>query len=63
MSDPTYEPPSIKVLGSLSELTLQIIVPPGLPPRSGTKPGNYFDYPGSSEGNDTPPPPGYPGTS
>jgi len=45
-----YEKPSVTVLGEVTDLTM-----------SG-KPGIYFDFPGSSEGNKMPPPPGTPGT-
>lgn len=44
-----YEPPKVKVLGPISDLTQ-------------AKPGIYFDFPGSSEGNKNPPPNGAPGT-
>jgi hypothetical protein len=44
-----YEEPTVKVLGTVSDLTQ-------------SKPGIYFDMPGSSEGNSTPPAPGAPGT-
>ena len=46
---PHYESPTVKVLGPISDLTQ-------------SKPGIYFDFPGSSEGNTNPPPPGSPGT-
>jgi len=49
MTDKSYEAPSIKVLGGLSDLTQ-------------SKPGIYFDFPGSAEGNTNPPAPGAPGT-
>jgi hypothetical protein len=44
-----YEAPQITVLGEIADVTQ-------------TKPGIYFDFPGSSEGNKTPPAPGAPGT-
>lgn len=56
MAERRYETPDIRVLGDLSELTQT------LPTRGGSKPGIYFDYPGSSEGNSQIPPYGYPGT-
>jgi hypothetical protein len=46
---PHYEPPTVRVLGPISDLTQQ-------------KPGIYFDFPGASEGHKTPPQPGAPGT-
>lgn len=46
----SYEPPEVKILGSVTDLTL-------------AKPGIYFDAPGSLQGNSQPPPPGTPGTS
>jgi hypothetical protein len=46
-----YEAPRITVLGDITDMT------------QAGKPGIYFDFPGSSEGNNTPPPPGTPGTS
>ena len=51
MNEKNYEAPSIKLLGGLSDLT-QV-----------SKPGIYFDFPGSAEGAKTPPAPGTPGTS
>ncbi len=51
MSEKSYEAPSIKVLGGLSDLTQM------------SKPGIYFDFPGSAEGNTAPPAPGAPGTA
>ena len=45
-----YKSPAVKVLGPISDLTQ-------------SKPGIYFDFPGSSEGNNHPPAPGTPGTS
>jgi hypothetical protein len=51
MNEKTYEAPSIKVLGGLSDLTQM------------SKPGIYFDYAYSAEGNTVPPAPGAPGTS
>jgi hypothetical protein len=45
-----YEEPTVTVLGTVSDLTQG-------------KPGIYFDFPGSSEGNKTPPKPGTPGTT
>lgn len=50
MSDEVYEKPTVTVLGTVTDMT------------QGSKPGIYFDYPGSSEGNTSPPPPGTPGT-
>ena len=50
MTEKSYETPSIKVLGGLSDLTRM------------AKPGIYFDFPGSAEGSKTPPAPGSPGT-
>jgi hypothetical protein len=44
-----YKPPAVKFLGTISDLTQ-------------SKPGIYFDFPGSAEGNKTPPSPGSPGT-
>jgi hypothetical protein len=49
MTDETYEAPKITVLGDVTDMTQ-------------VKPGIYFDMPGSSEGNTTPPAPGTPGT-
>jgi hypothetical protein len=46
---PHYEPPKVKDLGRISDLTQ-------------SKPGIYFDFPGASEGNTNPPAPGAPGT-
>lgn len=46
---PGYEAPTVKVLGTITELTQ-------------AKPGLFFDFPGSSEGNDNTPAPGAPGT-
>jgi hypothetical protein len=45
-----YEAPKVQVLGTVSDLT------------QGSKPGVYFDFPGSSEGNKSFPPPNTPGT-
>ncbi len=50
MSEKNYEAPAIKVLGGLSDLTQM------------SKPGIYFDFPGSAEGNSVPPTTGSPGT-
>jgi hypothetical protein len=50
MSAKSYEAPNIKVLGGLSDLTQM------------AKPGIYFDFPGSAEGNTAPPATGSPGT-
>jgi len=47
---PQYEPPTVKDLGRVSDLTQ-------------SKPGIYFDFPGSAEGNTQKPAPGTPGTS
>jgi hypothetical protein len=44
-----YESPEVKILGSVTDLTL-------------AKPGIFFDGPGSQQGNTDPPPPGAPGT-
>lgn len=49
MADEAYSKPTVTVLGEVADLTL-------------SKPGIYFDFPGASEGNTTPPPPGAPGT-
>ena len=49
MREKSYEAPTVKVLGEVSDLTE-------------TKPGIYFDFPGSTLGNTSPPPPGAPGT-
>jgi hypothetical protein len=46
---PEYEPPKVKFLGPISDLTQ-------------AKPGIYFDFPGASEGSKAPPSPGAPGT-
>lgn len=46
---PQYESPTVKDLGRISDLTK-------------SKPGIFFDFPGSSEGNTKPPAPGAPGT-
>jgi hypothetical protein len=51
MSDQNYEAPKITVLGDVTDMTL-----------AGSKPGTYFDFPGSAEGNSQPPAPGAPGT-
>lgn len=45
-----YEPPAIAVLGTVADLTH-------------SKPGIFFDFPGSQQGNTDRPPPGTPGTS
>jgi hypothetical protein len=50
MADETYEAPQITVLGDVTDMTQ-------------AKPGIYFDFPGSAEGNKNVPPPGTPGTS
>lgn len=47
---PNYESPQVKVLGSITDLTQ-------------VKPGIYFDFPGSAQGDDRKPSPGKPGTS
>lgn len=44
-----YETPRLSVLGSVTDLTL-------------AKPGIFFDFAGSLEGNDQPPAPGTPGS-
>jgi hypothetical protein len=49
MASEAYEAPQITVLGDITDMTQ-------------AKPGIYFDFPGSAEGNSTPPPPGTPGT-
>ena len=41
MSDQTYEEPEIRVLGEVTDLTQM------------SKPGVFFDFPGSGEGNTT----------
>jgi hypothetical protein len=51
MADETYEAPQITVLGDITDMT-QV-----------GKPGIYFDFPGSAEGNKIPPTPGAPGTT
>ncbi len=50
MADERYEAPQITVLGDITDMTQ-------------AKPGIYFDFPGSAEGNSTPPNPHAPGTS
>jgi hypothetical protein len=45
-----YEAPEVKVLGTITDMTL-------------AKPGIYFDFGGSLQGNNEPPAPGTPGTS
>jgi hypothetical protein len=45
-----YEAPSVKVVGTVGELTQ-------------AKPGIYFDFQGSIQGNSVPPAPGTPGIS
>lgn len=49
MAEETYSKPMVTVLGEVTDLTQ-------------SKPGIYFDFPGASEGNSTPPAPGAPGT-
>ncbi len=49
MSHENYEAPTITVLGDVTDMTQG-------------KPGIYFDFPGSTEGNSAVPPPGAPGT-
>lgn len=49
MADDVYSKPTVTVLGEVTNLTQG-------------KPGIYFDFPGASEGNTTPPSPGAPGT-
>ena len=46
---PKYEAPTVKMLGTITDLTQ-------------SKPGIYFDMPWSSEGNNNKPAPGTPGT-
>lgn len=46
----SYESPEVRVLGSITELTQ-------------AKPGTFFDFAGSQQGNSNPPAPGTPGTS
>jgi hypothetical protein len=50
MAEETYEAPQITVLGDITDMTQG-------------KPGIYFDFPGSCEGNKIAPPPGAPGTT
>lgn len=50
MAEKSYEKPSIRILGEVTDLTLS------------TKPGIYFDYGNATEGAKMPPPPGTPGT-
>lgn len=45
----SYEPPQVKVIGSVEGFTQ-------------AKPGMYFDFPGSQQGNNQLPIPGAPGT-
>jgi hypothetical protein len=49
MADEAYEAPRITVLGDVTDMTQ-------------SKPGFFFDFPGSSEGNTIEPGPGSPGT-
>lgn len=49
MAEVTYSKPKVTVLGEVTDLTQG-------------KPGVFFDFPGSSQGNTTPPAPGAPGT-
>ena len=49
MAQESYEAPQITVLGDITDMTQ-------------AKPGIYFDFPGSAEGNSVPPQPGSPGT-
>jgi hypothetical protein len=49
MAEEIYEAPQITVLGDITDMTQG-------------KPGIYFDFPGSTEGNTSPPAPGAPGT-
>jgi hypothetical protein len=44
MATDDYEPPTVTVLGRVSDLTQ-------------AKPGIYFDFPGSAQGNKQPPNP------
>ena len=50
MTKESYEAPQITVLGEITDMT------------QAAKPGIYFDFPGSAEGNKNPPAPGQPGT-
>lgn len=50
MAKETYEAPKITVLGEVTDMTQ-------------AKPGIFFDFPGSAEGNKVPPNAGSPGTS
>ena len=50
MAEESYEAPQITVLGDITDMTQ-------------AKPGIYFDFQGSSEGNSQAPSPGTPGTS
>ena len=47
---PQYERPEVKVVGEVTKVTQ-------------SKPGIYFDSPGSQQGETRVPPPGTPGTS
>jgi hypothetical protein len=49
MAEEIYEAPQITVLGDVTDMTL-------------SKPGLYFDFPMSAEGNSKVAPPGTPGT-
>jgi hypothetical protein len=49
MAEDTYEAPKITVLGDVTDMTQ-------------TKPGFFFDFPGSAEGATSRPPVGSPGT-
>jgi hypothetical protein len=51
MAEEIYEAPQITVLGDVTDMT-----------QSKSKPGFYFDFPGSAEGSHKVAPPGSPGT-
>lgn len=51
MTKESYEAPQITVLGEITDMT------------QAAKPGIYFDFPGSAEGNKNPPAPDAPGTT
>lgn len=51
MAEVAYESPQINVVGNIADIT------------QGTKPGIYFDFPGSSRRVNAPPPPSTPGTT
>jgi hypothetical protein len=52
-----YESPQMRILGSVGAMT------PAAPGITFAKPGIFFDFPGSAQGNTNKPPPGTPGTS